>query len=403
MSDSVPANSGAQDTSTSQSEIDVLSEGAEDAVVPETTEEESTSTEEESTPTEEVTEEEETTEEEEEVPDEEELEDIKPEDEPTRPSWKTIKEKYPELAKDKDFRELYFRDKAYTDVFPTVAHAKEAASKADSLDALDATLVNGDMETIFKDVNEHVLLKISDKILPSLFKTNPQAFARATRPFLVDILHTVMTKANAENDENLKRSVRNISNAIFKQPDLPSRVSAQEDPSIQQERQRLEQERQGLFARDEQKFLNAADSSVTRRLESMVSEAIDPKNEYNLSSFVRQAITERTLREVNQVLKRDEALGNKLKSYHKLASRSGFPDEYKARMISASLERAKRVIPMLVTKHRNSALGKQSTKGTPNKKIVSETKALPVSNSKKVDTKKTSAEDFLNDRNIHYK
>lgn len=397
MSDNVPANPSAQDTSDSQSEIDVLSEGTENTPEETVVSDESTSSEEEEL-SEETTEESTSSEEEETT--EEEVENTG--EEPSRPSWKKVKELG--LDKDKDFRELYFRDKAYTDVFPTVAQAKEAATKADQLDLLDTTLVNGDIESIFKDLNEDVILKISDRLLPTLSKTNPQAFIRATKPFLVDILHSVMNKAKSDGDENLQRSVRNISNAIFRNPELPPRVSNQEDPTIVQERQRLERERQGLFQRDEQRFLAAADSSTMRRLESIVSDSIDPKNEFGLSSFVRGAIADKVLKEVGQVLQKDEVLGNKLKAYHRNASRAGFPDEYKARMISASLERAKKVIPMLVAKHRNAALGKQSTKGKILSKVESKNQTSGTSSSsKKVDTRKTSAEDFLNDRNVHYK
>jgi cobalamin biosynthesis protein CobT len=121
-------------TSPETSDLDVLNEGADNEE--ETSEETSSEeTESEESPEDESLEdsdeeEEESSEESEEESEEEELE----EPEITRPSWRMIKEKFPELAKDKDFREMFHREKAYTETFPTIEEAKSAKEKADVLD-----------------------------------------------------------------------------------------------------------------------------------------------------------------------------------------------------------------------------------------------------------------------------
>jgi hypothetical protein len=405
MSSDVPGGSTSsdQDTTVSQSEVDILNQDTdtskdEDTVVSgdeDETKEEETETKEEETEDEDLGIEEE----------EEELEDLDESQEPTRPSWQLIKEKYPDLAKSKDFRELYFRDKAYTDIYPTVNDAKEASNKAEQLDAIDATLVDGNVDALFENINSDVLSKISDRILPALYKHNQAAFARAARPLIVNVLRTVSAKADKDGDDNLRKSVRNVSRALTGSPDLPN-VDTRPDPTVEAERNRLQQERQALYARDNRNFVTSCDKTVMKRLESMVADGLDPRNELN--DFTRQSVVERTLNDLHKAMVSDEGLKNKLQQTHKLAARAGFPEEYRARIVSASLERAKKLIPMLRDKHYKAARGKQSSTSGTTKKIVSKTETVTSGGNSstsrgKIDTNRTNAEDFLNDRNVVYR
>lgn len=399
--DNPVVTSGEQD-STSTSEIDVLNEGAE-----ETTEETPGEETPEAEPESEVSQEVEEPAEEPEVPAEQPKDEIEEEEipleEPTRLSWQLIKEKYPELTKNKDFRELYFRDKAFTEVFPTVADAKDAATKAEQLDLLDQTLVEGEVDTIFSTINDDVLRNISTKILPALYKVNKQYFANATRPIIVDVMHGVLEQAQRTGDKNLEISVRNISRALTGKPDLPSRTPPTVDPAVEEERNKLRQARESLFRGQERNFLTAADKMVSKRIEALVVDGLDPKKELN--EFSRNAVKEKTIADIERIMRTDENYKVKMRQLHRLATRSNFPDEYKARMVAASLERVKKLIPVLRNKHRTAALGKQSTKSeTPSsKKIVSTNEKVTtgpsrITSARQIDMRRTSEEDFLNDK-----
>lgn len=407
MGSEVPAvPSGTQDT-TPTSEADVLNDGVvdsgEDVVVSDDETKDETPDEDEGESTSSTSDEDE-----EDLAEPESEEDIEDKltsevDEPTRPSWQVIKDKYPELAKNKDFRELYFRDKAMTDVFPTVADAKEAAGKAEYLDVLDNVLVEGKIEQIFKNVDENVLAQLSDRLLPALYNTNKEFFKRATQPLIIDVLNNIYDQAERTDDDNLRRSVRNISRVLTGNPDIPKRlVPASTDPTVEAERNKLREERVNLFKRDERNFLNNADRIVATKLDKLVLDGLDPKKE--LTDFARQAVVEKTIADLKRTLISDQGLTNKLRQLHKLAARSGFPDEYRARIVTASLERARKLIPVLRNKHRLAALGKQpSTKGNENPKVIAKTEKVTTSNTSKVtrqniDMKRTSAEDFLNDK-----
>jgi hypothetical protein len=406
MASDVPVINSGDPGTTSKSEIDILSEdddtsvSEDDIVVPdkeEKSEEAETSTEETSTDEDEVEEESEVTSESEEEPE-------SSTEEPTRLSWQTLKEKYPEAVKDKDLREMFFREKAFTEVFPTVNEAKEASQKAELLDTLDGTLAEGNIDQIFENLESKALERISGRILPALYKVNKDYFKLAARPLAIDMLHTVMAQADRDNDDNLRKSVRNVSKILTGNADLPKRESVVSDPSVEEERNKLRAERERLFKGDEQRFLNTTDRQVMKRIEAIVSDGIDPKKE--LTDFDRQAVVEKTINDVKRSLISDEGLTNKVRQLHRQAVRAGFPDEYRSRIVAASLDRARKLIPVLRNKHRTAALGKQSTESkiSPKGKIVAKenttvkTGPSRVTSVKQIDTRKTSAEDFLHDR-----
>jgi hypothetical protein len=402
MASEIPGVGGDQDTA-DKSEVDVLSEGSEDKEVeteekPEATEEAGETTEEE----EEIESEEEVETEEETEEEIEEEEELKASEEPIRPSWQTIKEKYPELAKDKDFRNMYYREHAYSEIYPTVEEAKVASQKAEVLDIIDSKLVEGDIASVFADLNEDVLKGLSTKILPTLYKLNPSYFKAAARPIIIDVIHNVYEQAEKTGDENLKKSIRNVSRALTGSADLPKREAAATDPSVEEERNKLRQDRERLFLRDQNSFLQTVDKRVLSKLEQLVSDGLDPKKELN--EFNRRAVVDKTLADVRRALTTDEGLKDRIKQQFKLAVRAGFPEEYKARIVAASLDRARKLIPVLRNKHRSAALGKQPTNGKIlTKKVVTTTDRVTTSPSRvtsrnQIDTRRTSAEDFLNDR-----
>lgn len=408
MSTNNPAAVGGDQDSTPTSEIDVLNNEDSQTTVEETevVEEESSEeeeTEQTETETEETTEEPES-EEEDETPDTESEEETTTE-EPTRLSWQLMKEKYPELAKNKDFRELYFRDKAFTEVFPTVADAKEAATKAEQLDVIDQVLVDGDVDTLFTNINTDVLKNISTKILPALYKANKDYFALAARPIVLNMLHSAGEKIKQSGDKNLEISFRNVVRVITGKSELPPVVpDATENPAVMAEINKLKQTRDNILKDQERSFVTSADKTVMKRIESLIIEGLDPKKELN--DFSRKAVIRETIADVRRTLITDEGFKTKIKGLQRLAARANFPEEYKTRIIAASLDRAKKLIPVLRNKHRTAALSKQSTKGEivrPNKIVSSGTEKVTTSPSritsvKQIDMRKTSEEDFLNDK-----
>jgi hypothetical protein len=312
---------------------------------------------EEETPEEETSDEtSETEESDEEVSDEDEPEEEV--EEPTRPSWKTIKEKYPELTKDKDFREMFHREKAFSEVFPTVEDAREASEKVQVLDSFDSALAEGDVGYLVNSLNDKTLATFTDKVLPSLREANPKLFFRATRPVMVEMLQSVVARAEGSQDENLKKSAQNIAKYLFGTTEIPKGNPKEVPPEIEEERNKLKQERSNLFQQQRSEFFGTAENSIAKQLKKIVSEGINPDN--TLTDFVVESIINKTLNETKATLLSDQAFVSKVQQLARQAEKNGFPPDFKPRIISAYLGRAKQLALTLRAKHKSAAIGKKA-------------------------------------------
>lgn len=356
------ADDNSTTASSEASDVDILAEGADDDVTEaptEVSEGESEETPDEPTADDETEEEPEESEEvETKSLDEEETDED--EEEIARPSWKEITEKYPEIAKNKDFREMYHREKAYSEIYPTVADARDAAEKAGVFDSMDAEIVDGKIGVIFQNIRPEVLTRVAENILPALYEASQSDFIRATRPLLIDIFHNLSEKANTLDEKsrnNLKLSIENISKQLFGDFKLPDRVTGKKDPEIEREREELKRERANSAQAKRQEFLATNDKSIKRQLNDALMEGMDPQNK--LTPFVKQQIIKQVLDETRDQLKNDPQFVSRMQHLLRLAERAGYTADYKPRIISAYLGRAKQIALGLRAKYKAAAIGRR--------------------------------------------
>lgn len=340
------------ETGTSEaSDLDVLNEGADN--------EEETSEESEETSSEEETQESE--DETLESPDEEEeesSEESEEEDEEeviTRPSWKEIKDKFPELAKNKDFREMFHREKAYTEIYPTIEEAKDSKAKSDVLDFFESTLDAGDPIPFIRSLDENTAPLIAERFLPALAEVSPKLFGLATKPMLVNMLTAADKKADELKDQNLKMSVRNITRFLFGSPEIPTIAS--QDPEVEKEKRSLREQREALEQRDQSNFATKADGSIRKQLEKVILDGLDPKNE--LSEFTKSALVKQIIEDTKAELLNDTNFKGRITGLFAQAKKAGFPPDYLPRIVSAYLGRAKTTALTLRAKHKSAAVVKK--------------------------------------------
>lgn len=392
-------------TSSEASDVDILSEGANDEAAVEETSEvpegESKDNESESGDGEESTDEESTEEDSEREETEEEPEESESEDDKliTRPSWKEITEKYPEIAKNKDFREMYHREREYSDLFPTVADARTAAEKVSVFDSFDDKISEGDAKFLFESLNPEVLSRFAKNVLPALYNVSEESFRDAVNPFLITVLHNVKSVAERNGDKNLRLSLQHISRAIFGKIDLPDLPSGKVDPDVKRLEDQIKTERDARLNADHRSFMDSADKSIKRQLNEVLLQGLDPKGE--MSDFTKNAIIKETIEEMHQVLDSDKAFKSKLQNLIRAARNANYSSEYKPRVISAYLGRAKQVALGLRAKHKAAANGRRGTVRDKNR-IESTSKNPTPQNGRdksgKVDYRKMSDLDIINSR-----
>ena len=279
----------------------------------------------------------------------------------TRPSWNELKEKYPGIEKNKEVREVYFREKAFSEVFSSVDDAKLANDKALHLDYFDQAFAEGKVEVLINALTDETKEVFAEKILPTLYENDPKLFNRAYRPVLVELVNEIHNFADKKQDDNLKKSVLNICKYIFNDYKLPAR-NTPSSPEIEGEKRKLQEERANLFNQNKSQFTNSTEKAIQKTLDKIILDGLNVKNEFLQSSILKE-----TKKAVLNTIYQDPAFATRMKSLYAQAARSNFTDEYKARIISTLLGRAKGIALKARADIKASALGKRPAEKPENK------------------------------------
>src|SRR3990172_1203032 len=94
---------------------------------------------------------------------------------------KEILAKYPTIFKDFPYLEVaYFRDRQFSEIFPTVDDAKEAQEKADTLDHYTSEVSSGNIEGILSTIkqgDQESFNRLVDNYLVTLQKVDQVAYS----------------------------------------------------------------------------------------------------------------------------------------------------------------------------------------------------------------------------------
>lgn len=326
----------------------------------------------------------------------------------TRPSIAEIKGKYPDLFKDfPSLRDVYFRERAFNELFSSVEEAKEANENDGAFRTLREDIFNGDGTKLFAALKQdgETLNKFSASLLPTLFKASPEAHWKAVTPLLENIVRTMHAEGESKNIEDLKNASLHISNFLFGGTEVAEGkktfVEKAPDNSVREERQKFEAERFNSFSSD-------LESTAVSSLRSLVEKNLDPDG--IMTPFIKNNIIRETITAVDAQLTADKAHMRGMESLNRKAKENNYSSEYKSKIISAYLERAKSLVPSVRAKFVSEAMGTSKkvadnklAKADAAKSRVDKTAGSKLSSDratqydpKKINWGKTSDEDILN-------
>jgi len=339
---------------------------------------------------------------------------IDEEDEPllNRLSLKDLTKKYPEILKEfPDIKETVYREKAYTEIFPTVDDAKEASGQLIALHSTMKKAFDGDAFGVLDDlarINQASAVKFVDNILPELHRKTPELFKRAVLPAFRQILVEAHQAGKAANNESLTLAANWLSQYLFNDPNLPqvnfNQVQQQADP----ERQRLEQELQQTRLATRDSFLDSVNQSNKRYLRDRVAKELGSREQNGLAPYVYDKVLNDCVEAYESLIARDPqssgVLTNKLRE---IIQSGNYDNNAKTKIMSAYLGRAKLVIPLIARKKLAEAKGsnvvpiKKSDKSAPSSgKDKSKPRSVKLSelDPSKIDWRKTTDQDLFEDR-----
>ena len=251
---------------------------------------------------------------------------------------KDIFKKIPELKR------VIFREQAFTQVFPTVEHAKRAAQATQLLEGYIGDITTGNSANIIvalsrmESGNEKVEQFVAG-LIPTVEKHSKDLYLQMIYPEIKRLCR-VFSKSQ---DENLVNSALHIHNAVFGDTNLGADVglkneTQKRDPKADELTQRemeFERRQYGSFYQD---VSGLAANRLGRKIAA-------PFKDSGISDLQQKLLVKEIYDRVeSQIVKDVRHMGN-MNHLWEQARRSGYTSEWKDRITNAYLSRATLLIP----------------------------------------------------------
>lgn len=288
-----------------------------------------------------------------EEPDDEKLELITP------VGRKEILAKYPEIFKDFPYLEkAYYRERAYTEILPTIEDAKVAVEKAERLDTYEQEIMGGSTESLLQAVlntDKESFSKVVDNYLPTLYKVDESAYYHTIGNVIKHTIMTMVRDGKEHGTDELIQAADVVNQYIFgtKQFTPPQRL-AKDDVKDTRATDEAD-EREVQFA---QRQFNVANDDITTKTDNILKSTIDRNIDPNesMTDYVRRNAVREALETLETVIADDTRFQTIKDKLWERAFNDDFSTESMDRIKSAYLSKAKTLLPSIIKKARNEAL-----------------------------------------------
>jgi len=269
---------------------------------------------------------------------------------------------YPDIfKKHPGLESTIYRERAYTELLPTINDAKEALSSLQTLERFEADLTEGKTVDIMKAVlaeNPKGFAKLVDNYMDNLAQTDINAFQHVIGNTAKDIVEAMMTFGREKKDEVIQDAASVLYQFMFNSTKWEGKkklaADAVVDSSVAAERDKLNKERsdfeQGKFKEHTSKLM----TSIDNQIKGTIEKTIDPKGQ--MGSFVKTKAIEEVLNKASNLLKKDVRFQQIVKQLTDKAGKEKFTDEALNRIKSAYFTKYKTILLPIVKSVRAEAL-----------------------------------------------
>ena len=283
-------------------------------------------------------------------------------------SRKAVLKEYPDLFKKfPNLEQAVYRDRAYGDVFPTVAAAKEAAEKISALDRYQQDVLSGDITSVLgtlKNENPAAYGKLVDNYIGLLERIDPYAHLHVISNLGKQIIYRMGTTAQQLGNNDLKSAAILLNQFLFGNGDYvpPQHFDTGANQPVNTE---LDQAKQQFLANTYQSVLSEDYDKCKTSIKNTISRHIDPKK--SMPDFVKTTAVDKAIGLVERAIQSDSRFKAQLDNLWKDAFNSNFSPASRERIRSAYLAKAKTVLPQSIQSVRNEALKGLGANGRPEK------------------------------------
>lgn len=269
---------------------------------------------------------------------------------------KELLKTYPDLFKKFPLLEKsYYRERKFTEIYPTLDEAKEAQEKSSVLDRLEADVGSGNTVPILKaikDNNQEAFNKTIDNYLPALFTVDKDAYYHVVGGVIKDAVAQIAQEAKESNNEELKETAKNLYKFVFGSTNWEphkklSSDKKEDDDSLKKEREAFNRERFETAKND-------LVGKVQNTLKATVDANIDPKS--LMTDYVKRNAIREVMEALDSQLDSDREFQSQRDRLWKRAHESSFSRDSIDRIKSAYLSKAKTLLPGIIKRTRIDAL-----------------------------------------------
>lgn len=262
---------------------------------------------------------------------------------------KKLKTEFPEMFKKyPEVRKALFQADQYTQVFPTVDEARDAADKSEVFDAYEQQLMTGDPSVLFKSLasagGPEVFEKFAMNLLPTIETFSPKIQAKMVFPYIHRILNNALNDARGSENKNLEHGIGWLSKYLWGKVELPE-LAKETEKTENPEVSRLKQQNEVITNRLSAEFNDGVVTGGLKELRTSIEMTF--KNDKRFSSIEKKALTDDIIHRTRKALDKD-ARHNKVMSMHWQKARAeGHPKALIPRVTNAFLGGAKSLMPTI--------------------------------------------------------
>jgi hypothetical protein len=273
---------------------------------------------------------------------------------------KEILAKYPTLFKDFPYLEkAYYREQQFTEYFPTIAEAKTAAEKAETLDKFENEIMGGTTENILKAVKEENpegFAKLVDEYLPTLARVDERAYMHLLGNVTKHTIVAMVKEAKRSSNDALQNAAALLNQFVFGSteftpPQNLSKGERPEDKRVNDETKKQQEE----FLRGRFDSVNGdLNSRVNNSIRAAIEQNIDPRD--TMAPYVKRNAVRDAVETVSELMSKDARFKSITDKLWERAFKENFSKNSTDDIKKAFLSKARTLLPAVIKKARNEAL-----------------------------------------------
>jgi hypothetical protein len=282
---------------------------------------------------------------------------------------KAIKTKYKDFFKEfPNARAALYRDQQYAELLGSPKDAESIVKKAGILDKVEEDLfVNHDPSELLESLaktDKDALENVAFEVMRWTQKNNKDLYFEMAALPIKQLLRSAWREGNGTKTD-LGRAAAYIHKHFFNNTDINDKVKIEDAKAVTKDgkskaQEAYERKLNQLEQREYDNFKGSVDQSYVRKMTAHIEESLD-KDE-RLTPWMKGQIVKAALEEIKNQLDNDSRYTNHIGGLWKQARTSEWSNDFKSRIVSTALARAKSLVPEIRKKLVAEALGKKVKK-----------------------------------------